>query len=81
MDYVWIGIGIAVLLLLNKLILAPVRRLTLNVLSGLAVLYLMNSYGYILGLHTVPITLATGLIIGILGLPGVLIVTVYYTFF
>ena len=81
MDYVWIGIGIAVLLLLNKLILAPVRRLTLNVLSGLVVLYLINSYGYVLGLHTVPITLATGLIIGILGLPGVLIVTVYYTFF
>lgn len=81
MDYVWIGVGIIALFLLNKLFLAPVRKLILNVFIGLVVLHLINAYGYLAGFHIVPITLVTGLIIGILGLPGVLLVTLYYTFF
>ena len=81
MEYVWIGVGIIALFLLNKLVLAPVRRLVLNVLSGLVVLHLINTCGYLAGFHTVPITLATGLMIGIFGLPGVLLVTMHYTFF
>ena len=47
----------------------------------MVVLHLINAYGYLAGFHMVPITLVTGLIIGILGLPGVLLVTLYYTFF
>lgn len=81
MDYIWVGIGIVVLFLINKLILAPIRKLAINIISGLVVLHLVNMYGYIVGLHQVPITLITGLIIGIFGLPGVLVVTLYYTFF
>ncbi len=81
MNYMWIGVGIIALFLLNKIFLAPVRRLIVNVFSGLVVLHLINTYGYLAGFHTVPITLATGLIIGIFGLPGVLLVTLYYTFF
>ena len=49
MDYVWIGAGILALFLLNKLVLAPVRRLVVNVLSGLVVLHLINTYGYLAG--------------------------------
>ena len=81
MNYEWIGVGIIALFLLNKLFLAPVRKLILNIFIGLVVLRLINAYGYLAGFHMVPITLVTGLIIGILGLPGVLLVTLYYTFF
>ncbi|KMO87598.1 sigma-K factor processing regulatory protein BofA [Megasphaera cerevisiae DSM 20462] len=81
MEYLWIGIGIIALFILNKFVLAPFRRLFVNIVVGLIVLYLVNSYGYLFGFHNVPITLVTGLIIGIFGLPGVLVVTLYYTFF
>lgn len=81
MDYLWIGIGIVALFLLNKLILAPIRHLIVNVVVGLFALYLINSFGYIIGLSHVPITMITGLIVGIFGFPGVLGVTAYYTFF
>lgn len=81
MDFIWIAIGIVVLFLLNKIILVPFRKLIFNVAVGLFILYLVNSYGYILGLEAVPITIVTGIIIGILGIPGVVLVTLYYTMF
>lgn len=81
MDFMWIAVGIAALFILNKLILAPFRKLIVNVAVGLFALYLINSYGYMLGLEAVPITIVTGIIIGILGLPGVVLVTLYYTMF
>ncbi len=81
MDYIWVGIGIAALFALNRLILAPVRRLAVNVVVGIIALYVVNSYGYIVGLQHVPVTVVTGLLIGIFGLPGVVLVTLYYTFF
>lgn len=81
MDFIWIAIGIVVLFLLHKIILVPFRKLIVNVAVGLFVLYLVNSYGYMLGLEAVPITIVTGIIIGILGIPGVVLVTLYYTMF
>lgn len=81
MDFIWIAIGIVVLFLLHKIILVPFRKLIVNVAVGLFILYLVNSYGYMLGLETVPITIVTGIIIGILGIPGVVLVTLYYTMF
>lgn len=80
MDYIWIGAGIAALWILNKFILAPVRHLAANVIFGLVALYFINHFGAAIGLHTVPITWITGLIIGFFGLPGVAAVTLYYTF-
>ena len=80
MDYLWIGAGIAALFILNKFFLAPVRHLVGNVIIGLIALYLINHFGMVIGLHTVPITWITGIIIGIFGLPGVLVVTLFYTF-
>lgn len=81
MDLIWVGIGIVALFLLNKLILAPMRNLIVNIVVGLVVLYLINTFGSIFGFAHVPITWITGLIIGIFGLPGVVVVTLYYTFF
>ncbi len=81
MDLLWIAIGAAVLFLLGKLILAPIRKLAFNVIVGLIVLGGVNLFGGAVGLAHVPITVVTGLIIGIFGLPGVLLVTLYYTFF
>lgn len=81
MDFIWIAIGIVVLFLLHKIILVPFRKLIVNVAVGLFILYLVNSYGYMLGLEAVPITIVTGIIIGILGIPGVVLVTLYYTMF
>lgn len=81
MDYLWIGIGIVALVILNHFILAPFRKLAVNIIVGLVVLYGVNTFGYIIGLQHVPITLVTGIIIGIFGLPGVVAVTLFYTFF
>lgn len=81
MDMIWIGVGIVALYLLNKLILAPFRKLIVNIVVGLIVLYGVNTFGGVFGFAHVPITWVTGLIIGIFGLPGVVVVTLYYTFF
>jgi inhibitor of the pro-sigma K processing machinery len=80
MDYLWVGAGIVVLWLLNKIILAPVRRLIVNVVVGLIALYFVNHFGAAIGLALVPITWLTGLIIGVFGLPAVVVLTLYYTF-
>lgn len=80
MDYIWIGVGIIALFILNKVILAPVRSIVVNLIAGFVVLYLINSYGYLLGFHAVPITWISGVIIGIFGFPGVAVLTIYYTF-
>lgn len=81
MDYIWIGVGIAALWILNKFVLAPVRHLVFNVIIGLIALYFINQFGGAMGLHYVPITWITGIIIGIFGLPGVAVLMLYFTFF
>lgn len=81
MEYTSILIGIVVLFILNRLLLAPLRHLIVNVVSGLVVFWLINAFGAAFGLHTVPVTWVTGLLVGIFGLPGVLAVTAFYTFF
>ncbi len=81
MDILWIGAGIVALWLLNKLVLAPVRSLITHIVVGLIALFFINQFGGALGLHVVPITWITGIIIGIFGLPGVAVLTLYYTFF
>ncbi len=81
MEYLWIAAGVFGLFLVHKLILAPMRHLVVNVVVGLIVLYGVNHFGYLFGFQHVPITVGTGLIIGLFGLPGVILVTLYYTFF
>ena len=52
----------------------------MHIIMGIVVLYVINTYGSIIGLATVPITAITGIIIGILGFPGTILLTLYYTF-
>lgn len=81
MDFLWIGLGIAAVFFLNKLLLAPLRKLVFNIAVGLIALYFVNTFGYMAGLAHVPVTIVTGFLIGVLGLPGVVLVTAYYTLF
>lgn len=81
MDLIWVGIGIVALFILNRFVLAPIRTLVVNIIVGLLVLWLINSFGGAFGFQHVPITWFTGLIVGIFGLPGVVVVTLFYTFF
>lgn len=80
MEYIWIGVGIVVLFILNKFVLAPIRSIVINLIAGFVVLYLINSYGYLFGFQNVPINWISGIIIGVFGLPGVAVLTIYYTF-
>ena len=72
MDFYGIGIGIVILVLVHLLG---------NVVIGLLLLYGVNHFGYLLGLAHVPITLITGILVGIFGLPAVAVLTLFYTFF
>ena len=80
MDYLWIGAGVAALWLWKEAVRGAVRHRACNVVSGLIALYFVNHFGAVIGLHAVPITWITGIIMGIVGLPGVAAVTLYYTF-
>ena len=53
------------------------RDLVVNFVVWLIVLYGVNHFGYLFGFQHVPITVGTGLIIGLFGLPGVILVTLY----
>ena len=70
MEYLYIGAGIVLLLIINRFILAPIRRLAINTMMGLFLLHLVNTYGSLAGLHHV--------IVGFFGVPGVVAVTLFY---
>ena len=78
MEYLWIAAGVFGLFLVHKLILAPMRHLVVNVVVGLIVLYGVNHFGYLFGFQHVPITVGTGLIIGLFGLLLVTAISVDY---
>ena len=77
-EYLYIGAGIVLLLIINRFILAPIRRLAINIMMGLFLLHLINTYGSLAGLHHVNVTPLTGLIVGFFGVPGVVAVTLFY---
>lgn len=80
-DFSGILIGLVVLYIIHTFILKPFKGLLANVVAGLVVVMLINHFGPGLGIGHVPITMVTGIIIGILGLPGVALLTLFYTFF
>lgn len=79
MEYIKIIIIAAIVLLLAKFILnLDIKRiieLIVNILLGILVLWLVNKFGGSLGI-SIPINIITGLVVGILGLPGVIILIV-----
>ena len=76
MNYLTIILAAAVVLLLAKFVLrVNTKRLVeliINILLGIVVLWLINKFGGSLGI-SIPINIITGLVVGILGLPGVII--------
>ena len=76
MDYIQIIIIAIVVLLLAKFVLnlniKRIIELIINILLGIVVLWLINRFGGSLGI-SIPINLITALVVGVLGLPGVII--------
>lgn len=76
-------IGIGLLILVCKLLSFPIKllwRLLINALIGGVILFLLNLFGGLIG-FTIPINIWTALITGILGIPGVLGLVIYFLIF
>lgn len=70
-------IGLIVLCFITKLLSLPLRtllRLVYNSIIGAVCLWVID---YVLGLN-IPINFVTALIAGTLGVPGVLLIIIYY---
>lgn len=76
MNYLTIILTAIVVLLLAKFVfhvsLKRIIELVINILLGIVVLWLINKFGGSLGI-SIPINIITGLVVGVLGLPGVII--------
>ena len=76
------AVGILLILLLGRILVIPLKivlKLVYNGLIGGLVLWLVNLIGSPMG-FSLPITVWTALLVGLLGLPGVAILIVYYMF-
>lgn len=77
------AVGIVLILLLGRILVFPLKvvlKLVYNGLIGGLVLWLANLVGAPLG-FALPITVWTALLVGFLGIPGVLLLILYYVFF
>ena len=76
MNYLTMIITAIVVLLIAKFLLhVNVRRLielVINIVLGIIILWLLNRFGGSLGI-SIPINIITALVVGILGVPGVII--------
>lgn len=80
MNFVYILLGIIILFLVLKLLALPMKiiiKLVINGVIGGLIIFLINlfgaSFGFILELNWI-----TSLIVGILGIPGVILVTILH---
>ena len=77
------AVGILLILLFGRILVVPLQivlKLVYNGLIGGLVLWLVNLIGAPMG-FALPITVWTALIVGLLGIPGVLLLILYYMFF
>ena len=76
MNFITIIITAVVVILLAKLVFhASVKtliKLVINTLLGALILWLINKFGASIGLN-VPLNLITALVVGIFGVPGVIL--------
>lgn len=75
-------IGIGVLFLTIKILSLPIKifvKLFLNGLVGYVILLIVNFFGASFGI-TIPTTLLNSVICGIFGIPGVIVLALYYKF-
>ena len=75
-------VGVVLLALVLKIIAFPVKKiiqLVINAIIGGVLLYIINIFGASIG-FTLDITWWSALIVGILGVPGVIIVAIIQLF-
>ncbi len=84
MKYLYIVIIAALLLVVLKYVfnvsLKTLGELLLNIVIGLIVLWLVNQFGGAIGIPNIPINLLTALIVGVFGLPGVIVLIILFYF-
>lgn len=84
MNYLYIILVAALLLVVLKYVfnvsLKTLGELLLNIVIGLLVLWLVNKFGGAIGIPNVPINFLTALIVGIFGLPGVIVLILLFYF-
>lgn len=84
MKYLYIILVAALLLVVLKYVfnvsLKTLGELLLNIVIGLLVLWLVNKFGGAIGIPNVPINFITALIVGIFGLPGVIVLILLFYF-
>ncbi len=84
MNYLYIILVAALLLVVLKYVfnvsLKTLGELLLNIVIGLIVLWLVNKFGGAIGIPNIPINLLTALIVGVFGLPGVIVLILLFYF-
>ena len=81
--FVAYAVGIVLILVLGRILVFPLKvvlKLVYNGLIGGLALWLVNLIGAPLG-FILPITVWTALLVGLLGIPGVALLILYYVFF
>ena len=81
--FVAYAVGIVLILVLGRILVFPLKvvlKLVYNGLIGGLALWLVNLIGAPLG-FILPITVWTALPVGLLGIPGVALLILYYVFF
>ena len=81
--FVAYAVGIVLILVLGRILVFPLKvvlKLVNNGLIGGLALWLVNLIGAPLG-FILPITVWTALLVGLLGIPGVALLILYYVFF
>ena len=81
--FVAYAVGIVLILVLGRILVFPLKvvlKLVYNGLIGGLALWLVNLIGAPLGFK-LPITVWTALLVGLLGIPGVVLLILYYVFF
>ncbi len=84
MKYLYIVLFAAILLLVLKFVfnvsLKTIGELILNIVIGIIVLWLVNKFGGALGIPNIPINVITALVVGVFGLPGVIVLILLFYF-
>ena len=84
MKYLYIVLFAAILLLVLKFVfnvsLKTIGELILNIIIGIIVLWLVNKFGGALGIPNIPINIITALVVGVFGLPGVIVLILLFYF-
>lgn len=76
MNYITIILAALVVILLAKYVFSfnakRIIELIINAVLGLVILWLLNTFGASLGIN-IPLNIITALVVGVLGVPGVII--------